>query len=148
MPVRRDEQMPEEITESPGRMSSLRVVYCRTRSFGLPTSVWTWPVGDALRLRGGLLLCGSATTREETEIVWSVISVTWAASPVTLVTLPTSPPLSWSAAITGMSARMPALEPLSMTIVAYQSVGDDPMTRALIGFIAATPLLPSSCSRL
>ena len=85
------------------------------------------------------MFCGSATTRPETEIVWSVISVTWAASPVTFVTLPISPPLSWSAAITGMSSWMPALVPLSIVTVAYQSVGDCAMTRALIGFIAATP---------
>ena len=105
-------------------------------------------MGDALRLRGGLSLRGSAMTRADTAIVWSVISVTCAASPVTFVTLPTSPPLSWSAAITGMSLRTPALEPLLMTIVAYQSVGDEPMTRAVTGFMAATPLLPSSASRL
>ena len=49
--------------------------------------------------------------------------------PVTLVTLPTSPP----AAITGWLTRTPSSEPLSILTLEYQTVGERAITRAVTG---------------
>ena len=65
-----------------------------------------------------------------------MIRRTIAALPVELSTLPISPLSSppWpSEAMTGMSASMPEELPLSIVILAYQSVGDWPVTRAVCG---------------
>ena len=56
-------------------------------------------------------------------------SVIWDAPPVTAVTLPTSP----SPLTTGWSTRTPEELPLSTVIVAYQMVGERPITRAVTG---------------
>jgi hypothetical protein len=69
------------------------------------------------------------STRADTPLVLSVISVTWLAPRVTAVTLPTSP----SPETTGWSTRTPAELPLSTVIVAYHTVGERPITRAVTG---------------
>ena len=58
-----------------------------------------------------------------------MISVTRAAPPDTSDTRPTRPaPLT-----TGWFVRTPALEPLSIVIAEYQTVGERPITRAPTG---------------
>jgi hypothetical protein len=58
-----------------------------------------------------------------------VIRVTWAVPLVVAVTRPARP----SGATTGSSTRTPALEPLSMVTVEYQTTGERPITRAVTG---------------
>ena len=58
-----------------------------------------------------------------------MISVTSAVPGVTSVTRPTSP----SPLTTGSLIRTPALEPLSIVTVEYQTVGERPITRAVTG---------------
>jgi dTDP-glucose 4,6-dehydratase len=71
-------------------------------------------------------LAPSGTSCAETPLVWSVISVTRAASGATSDTRPTRPaPLT-----TGWSTRRPWSEPLSIVIAEYQTVGERPITRA------------------
>ena len=71
-------------------------------------------------------LAPSGTTCADTPLVWSVISVTCAASAETAETLPTRP----SPVTTGWSTRTPWSEPLSIVIVEYQTVGERAITRA------------------
>src|SRR5215207_4522183 len=96
------------------------------RSRGFPTAGRTTPVAP------------DGITCAPTPIEASVISVTPAVPPVTFVTLPTSPPTSsWSgslpAAITGWFTRTPSLEPLSILMPEYQTVGERAITRAVTG---------------
>jgi hypothetical protein len=59
-----------------------------------------------------------------TAIVWSVINVTNETVGSTVVTLPTSAP----SAVAGSPRWMPSSEPLSISTVAYQSVGSREIT--------------------
>jgi hypothetical protein len=97
----------------------------------LPTADWTMPVNPlALSVTVGV------TTLALTPLVWSVMSVTCEAPGVTAVTLPTRP----SPLTTGWSTRMPDELPLSTVIVAYQTVGERPITRDVIGLYADSEL--------
>jgi hypothetical protein len=115
----RDERKPEVTTVVPA-LTRLPFSTKSSRSFlGLPTSGWTMP------------LAPSGTIWAETALEASVISVTSAVPPVTLVTLPASPP----EAITGWSTRTPSLEPRSIFTVEYQTVGERAITRPVTGLV-------------
>ena len=88
-----------------------------SRSLGSPTSGSATPSGP------------SGSTRAETALRSSVIRVTTAVPWVTSVIRPASP----SPVTTGSFTFTPALEPLSMVTVEYQTVGERPMTRAVTG---------------
>ena len=65
----------------------------------------------------------------ETPNSWSVSSITIALPSETDLTLPTSP----SPLITGWSGRTPSLEPLLISTVEYQVLGERAKTRAITG---------------
>ncbi len=83
-----------------------------------------------------------------TELSGSVISVTWAVPLVVAVMRPARP----SGAITASSTRMPALVPLSIVTVEYQTVGERPITRAVTascpGGISPPPVSSASFGQL
>src|SRR5215204_2802704 len=109
-----------------------------SRSRGLPTAGRTTPVAP------------DGITWAATPIEASVIRVTSAVPLLTLVTLPARPPTSpasgsLAAASTGWSSFTPSLEPLSILMLEYQTVGERAITRAPTGSVPRGK--PSSCFR-
>src|SRR5215207_9663595 len=107
-----------------------------SRSRGLPTAGRTTPVAP------------DGITWAATPIEASVIRVTSAVPLLTLVTLPARPPTSPAsgslpAASTGWSSFTPSLEPLSILMLEYQTVGERAITRAATGSVPRGK--PSSC---
>ena len=133
--------MPEVTTVALARSSSLRghVLQQRGRS-GSP--------GAAVCERCPAAPLASATRAPRRAIVWSVISVTCAASPVTFVTLPTSPPLPvggdhrLSCADAGARALVDRDRRVPERRRAADHARGDRLRRR------RAPLLPSSSSRL
>src|SRR3954447_12961952 len=103
----REERKPEVTTVVPA-LTRLPFSTKSSSSFlGLPTSGWTMP------------LAPSGTIWADTALEASVISVTSAVPPVTLVTLPARP----AEATHRLFAFTPAAQALSIFTVEYQTVG-------------------------
>ena len=75
----------------------------------------------------------------ETNDLSLVISVTTAKPEPTFVTLPIRPAVLSSAPITGCLTLIPSLEPWSIVIVLFQTLGELLMTVALTGFVPCRP---------
>src|SRR4051794_457180 len=103
-----------------------------SREFGSPASGSTTPSAPL------------GSTRAETALVWSVMSVTSAVPPVVAVTLPTSP----SPVTTGSFTRTPSPDPTSTVTLEDQTVGERPMTRPVTGLYGASGPLWSRLSSL
>ena len=114
----REERHPEVITRRSAATGRPFCTKSRIRSEGLPTVAFTSPFAP------------SGTTCAETPLVWSVMSVTGAASGATSDTLPTRPsPLD-----DRLVHAHAVAEPLSIVIVEYQTVGERAITRAATGW--------------
>ncbi len=116
--------MPAVTTRWPTLIRSPRGMSVMSRSFGLP--------GDPVSTIPGT---PNSAVRADTPLVRSVMRVTCAASPVTVVTRPTRP----SPLTTGSSTSTPSELPRLMLTVEYQSVGERTTTRAVTGPMSLRP---------
>ena len=88
-----------------------------------------WPLSRENQPKQLLALGGPRTMLQETALRLSVIKLTSAVPRVTSVIRPTNP----SPSTTGSLIATPALDPLSIVTVEYQTVGERPITLAVTG---------------